>query len=465
MNFVGREHDLDVLRRLFEDVRRDRRGVMVAVRGRRQVGKSTLVEQFLERTPAPSVFLAAARGASSAEERAELTRLLAASDLTGRDRFDAVTFDDWRGLLRALADAVDAPSIVVIDELPWLLGSDPGLEGVLQAVWDRSLSKTPLLLILIGSAVSMMEALAQHGRPLYGRLREVAVAPLTVADTAAMLDLRGSHAFDAQLVTGGYPRLLADWRPGASVGAFLREQLADATSPLVVVGERMLQAEFPEGLQARDVLRAVGGDEAGFSRLRDRSGLNQGSLARSLRSLVEDARVLRAERPLSARRSQLVRYVVADTYLRFWLRWVLPAYERVLRGRGEQVAEEIVAGWPDWRGRAVEPLVREGVERLLPDPRLGSAAAVGAWWDRHEEVDLVGADAATAPAEVAFVGSVKWRDRRGFGREDARDLAAARARIPGAASALLVGVSAAGFRSADLDLALTADDLLAAWRP
>lgn len=298
MQFVGRDRDLATLQALFERTRDDGQGVLVAVRGRRQVGKSTLIEQFVERTAAPSVFFAASRGVSTAAERAEFVELLAASDLSGGDRFSGVTFSDWRGLLRSLADAVDAPSIVVLDELPWLLESDPSLEGILQSTWDRHLSKVPVMLILVGSAVSMMEALATHGRPLYGRLREMVVNPLTVADTASLLDVDAQAAFNAQLITGGYPRLLADWRRGTSVAAFLRQQLADATSPLVVVGERMLNAEFPVGLQTRDVLTAVGGEEAGFSRLRDAlastrvrlparcgsSSTRPGSSARSVRS-------------------------------------------------------------------------------------------------------------------------------------------------------------------------------------
>lgn len=108
--------------------------------------------------------------------------------------------------------------------------------------------------------------------------------------------------------------------------------------------------------------------------------------------------------------------------------------------------------------------MREGIERLLPDPRFGSAVAIGAWWDRHHEVDLIGGDAPGSPATVAFVGSVKWRERRAFGREDTLALAASRARVPGAQQALLVGVSPAGLRRDGLDVALTAEDLLVAWR-
>ncbi len=75
------------------------------------------------------------------------------------------------------------------------------------------------------------------------------------------------------------------------------------------------------------------------SRIRDRTGLSEGSLARTLRVLTDDKRVLLAQRPLSARRSRAVQYLVSDAYLRFWLRFIAPGMEQVLRGRGEVIAE------------------------------------------------------------------------------------------------------------------------------
>jgi uncharacterized protein len=60
----------------------------------------------------------------------------------------------------------DQPSIVVIDEIPWLTQQDPAAEGALQTVWDRYFSRKPVLLILVGSDLAMMEHLSSYGRPL-----------------------------------------------------------------------------------------------------------------------------------------------------------------------------------------------------------------------------------------------------------------------------------------------------------
>lgn len=113
--------------------------------------------------------------------------------------------------------------------------------------------------------------------------------------------------------------------------------------------------------------------------------------------------------------------------------------------------------------------MRDSLERLLPDTeRFGAARYAGGYWNRTGaiEVDLVGGDTWPVAKRVAFVGSVKWRQRRRFGRADAMELAASRARVPGASGkTLLLGVSSRGFEAnVPLDLQLSPQDLIEAWR-
>ena len=122
--------------------------------------------------------------------------------------------------------------------------------------------------------------------------------------------------------------------------------------------------------------------------------------------------------------------------MRFWLRFVNRRVDLIERGCGALLVDEFRAGWPSFRGRAVEQLVRDSLERLLPDgERFGAARYVGGYWNRTGtiEVDLVGGDARPLAKRVAFVGSVKWRTRGRFGRADAQQLAARRAQCRGRA--------------------------------
>nr|WP_217808792.1 hypothetical protein [Nocardia donostiensis] len=74
----------------------------------------------------------------------------------------------------------------MIDEVPWLVEQDAEFEGALQTVWDRHLSAKPVLLILMGSDISVMEALQSRDRPFFGRATKMAVQPLHVADVQSM---------------------------------------------------------------------------------------------------------------------------------------------------------------------------------------------------------------------------------------------------------------------------------------
>jgi len=194
--------------------------------------------------------------------------------------------------LRLIAGALpDGPAVVVLDEFPWLVGRDAGLEGALQKLWDTVFEAKPVLLVVIGSDLSMMEALTGHDRPLYGRAKEVVVEPFHPADTGAMLGLDDpAAAIDAYLITGGYPRLLVEWRRGRGMWDFLADQLSDENSDLVVVAQRVLAAEFPAEVQARAVFGAIGAGQRTFKAIGRSAGIQATPLSRALRILRDDKR-------------------------------------------------------------------------------------------------------------------------------------------------------------------------------
>ncbi|MGH4015235.1 MAG: ATP-binding protein [Pseudonocardiaceae bacterium] len=358
--------------------------------------------------------------------------------------------------------------VVVLDELPYLTGTDPSFDSVLQRVWDHTLEGRPVLLVVVGSDLPTMEAVSSYDRPLYGRVRlERVVLPLNLAEVAEVLGLGAPEAVDAYLTVGGFPRVLLSWARGTPRREFVRAGLSDPTSALVVIGERMLAAEFPEPENARAALEAVGHGERSFSALSDRSGLSGTSLHRAL-ALLRGKRVVEGEDPLStARGGRATRYRVADPYLRFWLRFIGPALADVERGRADLAVTRAEDGWSSYRGRAVEPLVRQSLERLAPVPGLGAARDFGGYWTRANdvEVDLVGVTDRRQVQNVAAVGSIKWRDGQPFSTADAANLRRAASVVPGADDTTnLVAVSRSGFVDELGEVVLLGpSDLLSAW--
>jgi AAA+ ATPase superfamily predicted ATPase len=467
-HFIGRERDMARLQRHLDAVTEDGRGRLLSIRGRRQAGKSRLVTEFADRTGLPQLFFT---GARLAEPRAELARFAleaARSSLPGASLFDGVVLDGWAGALRLLAAALpDGPAVIVLDEFPWLCGSSPDLEGALQVAWDRIFESGPVLFILIGSDISVMESLGTYERPLFGRVKELVVNPFELGDTAQMIAVDDPVvAIDAQLVTGGYPRLCAEWRGAADTEAFLRRQLGDENSDLIDVGRNVLAAEFPPDLQATRVLSAIGSGERTFKGISARSGIGEQQLARSLETLTTVKRAVSADRPVSLKSGNDPRYRVADSYLRFWLRFIEPSLPDIARGRPDLALARVRESWLEFRGRAVEPIIRASVERLvLDDPNLAGTGVIGGYWTRSTtvEVDLVGVDRWPNARQVTLTGSVKWREQSPFNRRDLADLLEQRASVPGAADAALVGVSRAGFAIDGLDRTYGPADLLAAW--
>lgn len=474
MGFVGRSRELRELEGQLDVVRAGTRadaGVAVLIRGRRRVGKSRLVAELVERSGLPSVTFQAAKGSPPVQELALLAETIATSDLpdadTARDTAPASLTAALTLLAAALPD--DTPSIVVLDEIPWLLEQVPGGAGELQRVWDTRLSRKPVLLLLLGSDLAMMERLTAPDQPFYARGTELVLDPLTPAEVGAMCGLAPFDALDAYLITGGLPLVAQEWQHGSPPGDFLRRSFASSTSALVVSGARVLDAEFAEGTVARQVLAAIGGrGERTFSGIQNAARgapLNAATLS-SMLAMLMDKRIVAADEPLStASAPKNRRYRVADPALRFWLAFVEPALGEVDRARPDLALARVERGFATWRGRAVEPVVRSALRRLLPDETWPDVTAVGGWWPRSNqpEIDLVGT--AGAPGPVRLVGTVKWRAGGPLRAAECDVLAADATAVPGVSVATPLVAVCPGGAEPGLPLAATwtAGDLLAAW--
>ena len=471
--FVGRQEQLARLDKLLRRVRSDddrKPGKALLIRGRRRVGKSRLVEEFVETCGVPHVFFAAS-GRPVREELRLFAEEVAASDLPAAALFEGIELTSWDAALRQLASVLpDDGSVVVLDEIPFMIAADDGFEGSLQRSFDRELSKKRVLLIGVGSDLAMMEALNSYGRPFHQRASEMVVPPLTPHEVATMLDLGAADAFDAFLVTGGLPLICSEWSAGASLWDYLAEACADPTSAMLVSAERSLAAEFPADLQARAVLNAIGSGERTFTNIgRAAGGLQQTSLSRSLK-LLTDKRVVAVDEPISSKPSKDKRYRVADSYLRFWLSFLGPYIPEIERGRGDRVMARIRTSWTTWRGRAIEPVIRDALGRLAPNvTRMpdGAPGVVGGYWTRtnNPEIDLVVADRAPVAKQITALGSIKWLENSPFDSHDLGVLHGHRLKLPGAApDTPLLAVSRSGV-AVDGVTALGVEELLQAYIP
>lgn len=480
-DFIGRRTELALLDKRLKRVRATGVGAAVALRGRRQVGKSRLVQEFCDRADVPYAYFTATKGASTVESVAAFLAELRESTVPAEPGvLPSSAVGGWPDAFRVLASALpDGPSVVVLDEVLWLAEQDSVFDGALQTAWDRLLSHRPVLLLLLGSDLHMMERMTAYDRPFYGRADNMVLGPLDPAETSDALGLTGVDALDAHLISGGLPGVLRAWPHGTPPLRFLQDECADPASPLFSVPESALLSEFPAPDLTRRVLEAVGSGDRTHANIAAAAGsrdgaVPSGSLSPVLHRLAEEKRVLAVDQPLSTRPGKPALYHVADSNLRLYLAALRPAHEQARRGRHQAAFRLVERRWTAWRGRAVEPLIRAALELAaaggaLPWP---DTEVVGGWWNRRfdPEIDLVGADRAPVARHVHFAGSVKW-----LGTPfDGHDLAALRrgaADVPGftEAGAGLAAVTlsglAPGLGPRDIDLVWGPDDVLAAWRP
>jgi hypothetical protein len=478
--FVGRSRELASLDKRLDRVTQSGSGTAVAIRGRRQVGKSRLVQEFCDRTAAPYLFFTATKGASPVEAVSAFLHDLTDSGLPrDPEMLPTSTAGGWPDAFRILASAMpERPAVVVLDEIPWLSEQDEMFDGALQTAWDRLLARRPVLLLLLGSDLHMMERLTAYDRPLFGRADNLVLGPLNPAETQEALGLHAEDAIDAHLVTAGLPGILRTWPHGMPAQEFLAQECRDPAAPVFGVPESALLAEFPSPDRASRVLEAVGSGERTHANIAATAGSREGiipsgTLSPLLRRLVNDKRVLTVDQPLSTRPGKPALYRIADSNLRLYLAAGRAAQVQASRGHPEAGLRLLQRRWSAWRGRAVEPLIRESLELAAAtgafpwtDPEV-----VGGWWNRRfdPEIDLVGADRAPTADRIDFAGSVKWQSNP-FDAHDLRALRNGAGHVPGfdpgrtgLVVATLSGITA-DLRTEAVDLVWRPSDVTDAWR-
>ncbi len=162
MTFIDREKELSTLRREYE---RDG-AALVILYGRRRVGKTALISEFI-RSRHALFFLASEE--SEAQNRAAFQEK--AADFIGSDLLRAAAVSSWDVIFKTIMDAPHSEKpVIVIDEFQYIGKSDPAFLSVFQRIWEEILKTRQVMVILCGSLVHMMESQTlAYSSPLYGR--------------------------------------------------------------------------------------------------------------------------------------------------------------------------------------------------------------------------------------------------------------------------------------------------------
>ncbi|HUP01486.1 MAG TPA: ATP-binding protein [Gemmatimonadota bacterium] len=402
----------------------ERKGpALVLVLGRRRVGKTHLLTRFAERVGGLYY------QATNRTENEQLSRI---SRIVGRHFDDpalghGVPFPDWEALFAYVAErARGSPFLIVLDEFPYLADSAPALPSILQSLWDHEWPRTRIRLVLSGSHITAMERLEGVDQPLYGRrTARLALEPFDPSRVSHFLaDHSPRDRLRAYGIFGGLPGNLALLDREAELSRNVTEHILQPTGRLHDEAQHLLDAYLAGAEVHYSIIGAIAGGERTWGGISRRVGRIGGSLKRALDGLI-DMRLVSRVVPITERRPQKSKraiYRIADPYLAFWHRFILPLLSggMLVNTAGPALwRTEIAPGLDDYMGGVFEEACRSLVQRSagrLPFEPL----RVGEWWDAasQNEIDVV----ALGENGEVLVGECKW------GGAYRRDLDSLRAR-------------------------------------
>lgn len=423
------------------------------------MGKTALLQHFARDLPA--VFHTGAGRPVAAELTALSRGAIGVLGNTMRD-LEARPFADWEDAFETLASAArNRRILVVLDELPALEESSPGLPGLIRAVWDRVSPQSKLKVLFCGSAVRTMEAMQEERAPLYGRLDlSLLLHPFSPHEAALMLpSLRPAQRALVWGLVGGMPLYLRWWDQNASVRSNLSRLACAPGAQLLTEGQLVLATEADGGDLARQALYAIASGRTKFNEIEQALGADP---TRTLDRLVS-LRLVNRVAPVTEnpRRTRRRIYRIADNFLSFWL-GVLDRYRpEIDRGLGESILPVLLESLDDHMGGPWEEAFRAHLRRVAASGELGEGiVAIGPFWTAGADAGEIDAVAlAGRGRKSVLLGEAKWRKRVDGGRIQA-DLERKGAAVPNLAPQPRFAICAREDVTGDADvLSFTAEDI------
>jgi AAA+ ATPase superfamily predicted ATPase len=421
--FIGREAELSTLAASWERaVAGDPQ--LIAVWGRRRVGKTYLLNHFA--AGKPHVYFTATRQDSEARQLERLYVRIG-EQLGGRARLlDVARPADWSGALRMLVElARDEPLLVVIDEMPRLLAGRSDFPDLLSAVWENHVRDQRLMVAVTGSAVSAMESILGAGGGLRGRPHErIRLDPFDARQARAFLpNLPADQFVSAYAACGGYPLHLRGWREDRDIDANLLT-LAFQPGGILLADALDIMSEDLDWRSGYERVLAAIGSVSGVRRGKIASRANQ-RIDYTLTKLRQ-AGYVRSERPLGDAGTVPPQYGIADVYLAFWLSVLRDDAELIEGGQGRAVLNRQRSRLDRHVSATFEQLARDHAVRLVEEGHLPADTVVGRWWrDELVEIDVLG----LSGDRPVLVGEAKWQ-REPVARRDVNALHRKTAHLP-----------------------------------
>ena len=374
-HFYNRERELMFLNKIYKDDKFN----LVVIYGRRRIGKTKLIEKFLEDKKG-IYFLATDE--SIKENLKTLKKKF--YEFTNKEFFLKLETEDFYDLFKIFSKEIKKKKcIIAIDEFPYLMTTKKGILSLFQKIIDEILSKTNILLILCGSSMSVMESeVLGHKTPLYGRnVNRWKLLPFSLKVIKKLF----KDFFNVYFVFGNVPYYLKFYDENKNLSMNITENLLTKGRNLYDEPLILLRQEFRESRIYRLILKYISLGYKTIGKLCSIIGMDKSNLIKYLSSL-EEVGIIRHILPLGMKRKGI--YEIKDNLFRFWFRFIYPYRDLLEIGRTEIVENNIKKNISAYFGLCFEYLIEEMLKNKIIK-QLEDFNYIYKWWHKDKEIDIL----------------------------------------------------------------------------
>ena len=409
MNFLGREKEILDLEKEYA-----RDGGFVVIYGRRRIGKTTLIKQFIKSKTA-FYFLATKEVESQSMKR--FAGVIART--TGNSVMQKAAFSDWLDLFQAVADyKPNEKKVLVIDEFPYLVKVNDSFPSILQNAWDEILKDSNVMLILCGSLISMMKKHAlSYESPLYGRrTAQMRIAPLPFTTVYENQKLSFEEAAEQYSITGGVPKYMEFFSDGQPLYEQIKENVLSKNGFLYEEPNFLLTDEVQVPTNYFSIIKVIADGNHKLGTIAGILGLETSALTPYLETLSELG-FIEKQVPVTEKNAEKTRkglYFISDNFLRFWFRYVYP-YKGELEIDNMQISlDELDKDFKEkFVAFAYKDICKEIFARLCSDKAIEfTPSKIGSYWlndkSGNTQIDVMAVDTVN---KRLFAGECKYHNQ------------------------------------------------------
>ena len=409
MKFLGREKEILGLEKEYA-----RDGGFVVIYGRRRIGKTTLIKQFIKSKTA-FYFLATKEVESQSMKR--FAGVIART--TGNSVMQKAAFSDWLDLFQAVADyKPNEKKVLVIDEFPYLVKVNVSFPSILQNAWDEILKDSNVMLILCGSLISMMKKHAlSYESPLYGRrTAQMRIAPLPFTTVYENQKLSFEEAAEQYSITGGVPKYMEFFSDGQPLYEQIKENVLSKNGFLYEEPNFLLTDEVQVPTNYFSIIKVIADGNHKLGTIAGILGLETSALTPYLKTLSELG-FIEKQVPVTEKNAEKTRkglYFISDNFLRFWFRYVYP-YKGELELDNTQISlDELDKDFKEkFVAFAYEDICKEIFARLCSDKAIDfTPSKIGSYWlndkSGNTQIDVMAVDTVN---KRLFAGECKYHNQ------------------------------------------------------